>query len=594
MKSKTSFLLICLSLLLLASCADKPLSEGATFGTSLEPTVDNLFEDASVELSQQVSVDPKTSTIIDDPNAKDGKAAALYRTGDGVRFELTNIQSGTYKVSVRARGDQYQGPPVMRLKLDGQQLGQDSAVKTGSYKAQGFGEVTLEQGQVLEAVFINDKWGGTPETDRNLYIDHLTLTPTGSPAPTVDGYDQNLQKIRAASVRNRTEDDSKFRNTPMNDIPITELYGPRSEYLGLIGGNVEKHFPVKEGGQFRVSCEFSHFAYDDPLVHPGKPGAAHLHMFWGNTDVNAYSTFDTLFNSGGSTCNGQELNRTGYWAPAVFDAQGNVRVPERIIVYYKGYGLANGRSQVYPEGAAMIPDRNVHEVSWNEGGTAGPGSGEFSFLCSDQFRGARRPASNTIPNCDGSRYFKEYGVTDNPHVVLEMHVKFPNCWNGQDPSNPDNWQLPTRGGWFYSDCQGWATFPNIEYIIAYPLEVGETTQGWYLASDVDPSTRKLAKTPGSSVHADWWGGWNPEVNKTWIDNCVNFKTDKPSGCGMGYLSDGGPDNDNPYPGPALKFRQQFEGPIKVPAATLYQELCGAGATPKSATGAAYCKPGSGL
>jgi hypothetical protein len=172
-------------------------------------------------------------------------------------------------------------------------------------------------------------------------------------------------------------------------------------------------------GTFRISCEFLHFAYDDPLVYPNKPGAAHLHMYWGNTDVNAFSTFDTLFNSGSSTCNGMELNRTGYWAPAMFDAQGNVRIPDRIIAYHKGYGLANGASQVFPPKAAMVINDRVQRAEM--GGVAEP-----NFLCSDQFRAVRQKGSSTIPNCNEGPYRR----------TLEMRVKFGNCWNRNDPSNP--------------------------------------------------------------------------------------------------------------------------------------------------------------
>jgi hypothetical protein len=416
----------------------------------------------------------------------------------------------------------------------------------------------------------------------------------GTVAPTTGTYEQNLALIKGATVRNRNLDNSAYRNTPLNSLPTGDsspLLGPRADYLAGEygpGGNPEPGFPARGVGTFRTSCEFSHFAYDDPLVHPNKPGAAHLHMFWGNTDVNAYSTYNTLKDSGSSTCNGQELNRTGYWAPAMFDAQGNVRIPERVIIYYKGYGLAQGNSEVYPPKAAMVINDIVHRTPDANGGTL-----EMNFYCTNQFRGVRSPASLTIPNCkdDGSIPFRR---------VLEMHVKFPNCWNGLDAANPKNWVLARFGSWFYSNCvaDGNKTFPNIHYIIAYPLEPGESTAGWYLASDVDPTTRQRTKTGGSSVHADWWGGWHPGINKEWIDNCVNLKKDSNGdgtddvdhGCGFGYLSDGGPSDNNPLPGRALKFRQQYTGPIKVAASTLYRELCPGGSAISTATAAAYCRP----
>jgi hypothetical protein len=37
----------------------------------------------------------------------------------------------------------------------------------------------------------------------------------------------------------------------------------------------------------RTACQFSHMAFDDPIVYPGQPGKSHLHVFFGNTGTNA-------------------------------------------------------------------------------------------------------------------------------------------------------------------------------------------------------------------------------------------------------------------------------------------------------------------
>jgi hypothetical protein len=180
--------------------------------------------------------------------------------------------------------------------------------------------------------------------------------------------------------------------------------------------------------------------------------------------------------------------------------------------------------------------------------------------------------------------------------MLEMNVKFPQCWNGKDPSNWENFR-PPQNDWYTSRCEGEFShnLPNMEYFVNYKVEVGENTANWFLSSDIDPTSFGATKaTGGSTSHGDWWGGWHKEINRMWIDNCVNYKTSVPSGCGRGYLSDGGPNGDAPYDGPALKFRPQYTGPITVPAATLFQELCPA---PKRAYSkpedAAYCAPGTG-
>jgi hypothetical protein len=415
----------------------------------------------------------------------------------------------------------------------------------------------------------------------------------GAAAKPPSDYQANLQLIRDQTVRNRIYDQSAYRDVPQAQLVPENHYGPRSDYLARQGSRRALSFPTLQGGQFRAECEFSHFGYDDPILNPGQPGAAHLHVFWGNTDVNAYSTYDTLSNSGSSTCAGQELNRTGYWAPAVFDAAGNVRIPEVIFVYYKGYGLARENAEAYPPGAAMVQKENLNEVSWNEGGLLDPTgaepASEFAFNCSDQDRGPRSPAAtSSIPICDGNVYRNDNAGYE--HATLEMHVKFGNCWNREDPSNPTNWTRARQGGWFYSDCAPWATFPNIEYIIAYPLARGETTDGWYLSSDVDPMTLQRNVVGGSTVHADWWGGWHPETNRTWLENCTRYSTNVPSDCGFGYLTDGGPDGENPLPGPALQRTRDFEGPISVSSEQLLRELCPSRQTGERGPAAAYCAP----
>ncbi|MEM7326410.1 MAG: hypothetical protein AAF531_25215, partial [Actinomycetota bacterium] len=138
------------------------------------------------------------------------------------------------------------------------------------------------------------------------------------------------------------------------------------------------------------------------------------------------------------------------------------------------------------------------------------------------------------------------------------------------------------------------TFLNLENFVNYVVELGETTEGWYLSSDVDQTTFGTAKqTGGSTVHGDWWGGWHEETNRMWLDNCVNYANPSgaPSGCGFGYLTDGGPDNTNPGDGPALKIRPQYTGPLKVSAQTLFEELCpGTTRQYTKPEDAAYCTP----
>ena len=122
-----------------------------------------------------------------------------------------------------------------------------------------------------------------------------------------------------------------------------------------------------KGGSFRIDCQFSHMLYDDPIVFAYQPGMSHLHVFFGNSDVDGMTNTATLEETGtSSTCAGGSANRSAYWIPAMIDvATGFAIKPLSNEVYYKeagSYGqLADDidpkwkRSiQVFPVGLRMI------------------------------------------------------------------------------------------------------------------------------------------------------------------------------------------------------------------------------------------------
>ncbi len=423
----------------------------------------------------------------------------------------------------------------------------------------------------------------------------------------ISGYDDNLEMILAQTGRNTNHDESPFSDTPQDELDISDasplITLDRGDYLswGQVGSDYlhqEFAFPVETGGQFRIACEFSHFAYDDPILSPGEPGGSHLHMFFGNTDINAFTTYETMRDSGASTCNGGELNRSGYWAPAMMDpdpsAPGGawVRVPERVVVYYKGELLANGSNpeaisggaQVYRPGMANVaPQPGIAALAPEIGGLAGSGSSEWK--CSNNYSVAGDPESvGELPICFGDRWVE----ADWQWTVLEMEVRFPNCFNTTKADDDwTAWETVGPNDWFVANCTGelgadtwddtYEVFPHLEYFVNYRVDPGEDTSDWFLASDVDPVDFSVQEPRGSTLHADWWGAWHPKINEEWIDNCVNTGwapgSGQTSGCGFGYLSDGGSDYESPLPGRALVRRPEWNGDYKIPLQTLFEELC---------------------
>jgi hypothetical protein len=257
-------------------------------------------------------------------------------------------------------------------------------------------------------------------------------------------------------------------------------------------------------GAFRTTCLFSHMRHDDPIVHPEQTGSSHLHVFFGNTDADAFSTAESLLSSGNSTCRGGVVNRTAYWVPALLDAGGEPLVPEAAQFYYKsGYnGIAAAAIEPLPAGLRMIAgDPSSHATQGDVASWSCERDGE---------------SSASIPTCEpGSR--------------VVMHVEFPQCWNGRDVDSADHrshMAYPQSG-----DCPSShpVPIPAITYNIPYRVS-GGGTDGWRLVSD-----HYDASAPGGySAHGDWFGAWDPDIVQIWTHDCVNAGVD----CHSHLLGDG--------------------------------------------------------
>ena len=172
---------------------------------------------------------------------------------------------------------------------------------------------------------------------------------------------------------------------------------------------------VSDGsGSFRTTCALATFAFDDPIVYPGEVGASHLHMFFGNTAVNAGSTPQSIAASGNSTCRGGTLNRTAYWMPAVIDGStGEVQIPDDAVFYYKtGYNIDPSTVQTIPPGLRMIAG-NKKATSEQE---------YIEWYCRD----LNAPEAGSIPTA--------CPVGD----AVRLEVQFPQCWDGTNLDSPDH------------------------------------------------------------------------------------------------------------------------------------------------------------
>lgn len=272
--------------------------------------------------------------------------------------------------------------------------------------------------------------------------------------------------------------------------------------IGSPGYAVERVQPTSEAplptdnGAFRTTCDFSHMSFDDPIVYPGQPGAAHLHAFFGNTGTNANSTALSLQTTGNSTCRGGTANRSAYWVPAMIDmATGKPIAPDVGNFYYKqGHLPANGM-RTMPPGLRIVAGDPT---------SAAPGVGGVRFSCVGGPNASNDQYGSAIPDCDAG-------------AQVMQSIWFPQCWDGMNLDAPDH-----KSHMSYPIAEGVCpathpvALPQIAFNIAYTVPVAGAARSWRLSSDV--YDRSLPG--GYSSHADWFNGWKPEISEAWGRGCV--------------------------------------------------------------------------
>ncbi|MEM9515212.1 MAG: DUF1996 domain-containing protein [Actinomycetota bacterium] len=241
----------------------------------------------------------------------------------------------------------------------------------------------------------------------------------------------------------------------------------------------QRRGPQGRIAQFVVECEFSHTAFDDPIVAPGRPGASHQHQFFGNEAVDADAEYDTALGSA-TTCD-QPLDTASYWTPTLHDAQGRVVEPLGLTAYYRpGPGIDPADVEPYPAGLMMVA---------GEPGAESPQSTDVvAWSCGT---GAiRDPEPPACP--EGSS--------------LRMLVTFPECWDAKR-------------------LTGFGTGAHVRYSDGgcpddFPIAIPQLT----VAVDfppVDPEGLSLSSGSVLTGHADFWNVWDQDKLEREVELCIN-------------------------------------------------------------------------
>ena len=276
-------------------------------------------------------------------------------------------------------------------------------------------------------------------------------------------------------------------------------------------------------GAFRFICNASHLSYDDPIVYPGQPGKSHLHQFFGNTGTDAYSTYSSLRTTGSSTCN-SPLNRSAYWMPAMLNDKAQVIKPDYISIYYKRRPKSDPMCKLIGAGGCVDLPRGLRFVfGYNMLNPAATPTGAAYFNC--QGTGAISGHYNTLPTAQ-----KNCPVT----AQLGAIISAPECWDGKNLDSADHRSHVAYSAYIgqsYAQCP--ATHPYVipTFTMGAWYSQGLVAEPWHLSSDEMPG---MTMTPGSTLHADWFGGWDSTVMSMWASNCV----DKLLNCSGGDLGNG--------------------------------------------------------
>ena len=321
----------------------------------------------------------------------------------------------------------------------------------------------------------------------------------------------------------------------------------------LIATNVSPG-PVEENGWrgiFRINCDFSHSSYDDPIVFPGQPGAAHLHRFYGNTLVDADTTLTSLYTEGESSCQGNLLNLSSYWMPALLAPVYDQISGERLLdehgepawqvvpavvgnddvaheVFYYSAGVDDLASiQPIPPGLRMI----AGDPGTRPGETQDTAIARWHCQTWESDDATNPLFSATIPECE-----------EPDRVRLDLF--FPSCWDGENLDSADHrshMAYPvSEGGPAGTHCPDSHPVPvvRVSYHLAFGVKpefthpLTRTSAGWRLASDMYEVS--AAQPGGLSLHGDWFNAWHPGVMEALLENCIQAALD----CHDGNLGNG--------------------------------------------------------
>ncbi len=281
------------------------------------------------------------------------------------------------------------------------------------------------------------------------------------------------------------------------------------------GGAAEWRSADDDDALFTVDCPFSHRAADDPIVHPGAPGASHSHEFFGSEVTDAWSTGESLQGTA-TTCEDQK-DTAAYWVPTL-SVDGVPVDPTLVRAYYRARAGVDVRDVVAPPtGLAMLAG-----IAPTEGPPAPPiGDAPSSDdEHHDAHRGhdghggsAARPGTGGGWGCGlRPRHLRAEPPTDCMlRAPLTLQLKFPDCWDGEHLDSDDHASHVARSVDGVCPASHPVVMPELQLSVVWPV------------AGADAARATLSSGPTREAHGDFLNGWAPDALAGHVDLCIHAK-----------------------------------------------------------------------
>lgn len=279
---------------------------------------------------------------------------------------------------------------------------------------------------------------------------------------------------------------------------------------------------------FTVDCGFSHRASDDPIVHPGHPGASHSHEFFGSTATDAASTGASLQGTT-TTCEDTE-DTAAYWVPTL-SIDGVPVDPTMVRAYYRAAPGVDVREVTAPPvGLAMIagdpsagaaPSSSGGDGGGHDHGGHGGDGGHDHGDDGDHGDGGHGDGGAVAA---GSMGTAGWGCGLRPRQLraeppsdctdpspLTLQLRFPDCWDGERLDADDHRSHVAASVDGACPASHPVLMTELQVSVQWPV------------TGADAGRIALSSGSVAGAHGDFLNGWADGALEDHLDLCIRAK-----------------------------------------------------------------------